>query len=121
MAKHPTLRVRLHVSKAKGFCRLKAHVCKGKEVSRKYILSDIAAPGSELAKFTPEGVLKPGEQTSYYLKMDVSLFYAVAKEVAEEAEGSGTLATIPSKQLTERARELFYNATPRVELMPRVC
>lgn len=114
------LRVRLHVPKKEGFCRLKAHVSKGKEVSRKYILSEIAAPGSVLARFTPEGVLRPGEEAPRHLQLEVALFYSVAVAASTEADQAGELRSIPSRKLSSRARELFYTSTPRVELMPRV-
>ena len=120
MARPKNLKVRLFVPNPGDFCRLKAIVTKGNEVQKKFIESDISAPGSQLLKFTPEGLLKPGEEAPSWLRLQVAMFYAVAKAVAREVDGAGLLKDTPSKQLTARAQQVYYTASPRIELTQQI-
>lgn len=110
------LKVRLFVPNPEGFCRLRAHITKGKEVPKKYITSDIAAQGRELLKFTETGEVKPGEFVPLWLKLEVAAFYAVANAVALEYDNAGKLKQTKSEELADRAKELLITSRLRVEV-----
>lgn len=103
------LLVRLYAPKEARFCRLRAYVSKGTAVKRKYILSDIAAPGNELSKFVPNGMLAPGEVAPEWLQKGIQEFYKAAQEVAQAFDVTGKLKETPSKDLTERVRALLQS------------
>lgn len=101
------LRVRLYVPNPEQFCNLVAHVQKGCQVQRKIIRSNITAPGSELIKFVPNGILQPGVKAPKWLQNEVRQFLEVATQVAQAYDTAGTLKETPSKTMTERAKTLL--------------
>lgn len=103
----PTLRVRLYAPKIPEFCRLRAYVSKGKAVPRKYITSEIVAPGSELNKFVPNGVLEPGAKAPEWLQKEIGLFMEATQEVAQAYDVTGNLKETPSKEMTDRVRAVI--------------
>ena len=114
--KRDYLRVKLHAPNDERAHLLKAYITKGRSVSRKYLTSNIAAPGNELNKFTAEGVLKEGETAPAWLRMEVALFYAAAVMVARETDAKGELAALSSKELTKRVRDVYCTASPTITL-----
>lgn len=118
----PTLRVRLYAPDEAQFYRLRAYVSKGKAVPKKYITSDISAPGNELFKFVPNGVLEPGAKAPEWLQKEISLFMEAAREVAQAYDITGTLQAAPSKEITDRVRALIQTRkqnAPEVEPIER--
>lgn len=98
--------VRLYAPNEARFYRLRAYISKGRAVTRKYVLSDISAPGSELAKFVPYGVLAPGVEAPEWLQKEVQTFYQATKEIAQGYDLNGELKEARSKDIADRVRGL---------------